>query len=322
MNIFITGGAGYIGSHISLQLLNVGHQVTIYDDLSLGFEENIDKRAIFIKGSTLDINLLRKSLSDNIDLVIHIAGYKAAGESMELPVKYTNNNINGSINLLNVLVELEIKNLIFSSSAAVYGNPNYLPVDENHELNPINYYGYTKLTVENLIQWYARLGKLNYVIFRFFNAVGYDKKGSIRCVEQNPANLLPIIMETANKTRKKMEVYGDTYDTSDGTGVRDYIHVSDLATAHEKAVDYLLENNNNLITNLATGEGYSVLEVINRVEVIISCKINYDIVNKREGDPSKVIASSNIAYDKLGWEPKFSDLETILQSMWNIYKGL
>ena len=129
-------------------------------------------------------------------------------------------------------------------------------------------------------------------------------------------------METANKTRKKMEVYGDTYDTSDGTGVRDYIHVSDLATAHEKAVDYLLENNNNLITNLATGEGYSVLEIINRVEDIISCKINYDIVNKREGDPSKVIASSNIAYDKLGWEPKFSDLETILQSMWNIYKSL
>ena len=322
MNIFITGGAGYIGSHISLQLLNVGHQVTIYDDLSLGFEENIDKRAIFIKGSTLDINLLRKSLSDNIDLVIHIAGYKAAGESMELPVKYTNNNINGSINLLNVLVELEIKNLIFSSSAAVYGNPNYLPVDESHELNPINYYGYTKLTVENLIQWYARLGKLNYVIFRFFNAVGYDKKGSIRCVEQNPANLLPIIMETANKTRKKMEVYGDTYDTSDGTGVRDYIHVSDLATAHEKAVDYLLENNNNLITNLATGEGFSVLEIINRVEDIKSCKINYDIVNKREGDPPKVIASSNIAHDKLGWEPQFSDLETILQSMWNIYKGL
>ena len=322
MNIFITGGAGYIGSHVSLQLLNAGHQVTIYDDLSLGFEENIDKRAVFIRGSTLDLDVLRKSLSDNFDLVIHLAGYKAAGESMELPVKYSNNNLNGSINLLNVLVELGIKNLIFSSSAAVYGNPNYLPVDESHELNPINYYGYTKLIVENLIQWYARLGKLNYVIFRFFNAVGYDKKGSIRCVEQNPANLLPIIMETANKTRKKMEVYGDTYDTSDGTGVRDYIHVSDLATAHEKAVDYLLENNNNLITNLATGEGYSVLEIINRVEVIISCKINYDIVNKREGDPSKVIASSNIAYDKLGWEPKFSDLETILQSMWNIYKGL
>ena len=322
MNIFITGGAGYIGSHVSMQLLNAGHDVTIYDDLSLGFEENIDKRAVFIKGSTLDLKLLRNSLSDNIDLVIHLAAYKSAEESMELPLKYSNNNINGSINLLNVLVELGIKNLIFSSTAGVYGNPNYLPVDESHELNPINYYGYTKLTVENLIQWYARLGKLNYVIFRFFNAVGYDKKGSIRCVEQNPANLLPIIMETANKTRKKMEVYGDTYDTSDGTGVRDYIHVSDLATAHEKAVDYLLENNNNLITNLATGEGYSVLEIINRVEDIISCKINYDIVNKREGDPSKIIASSNIAYDKLGWEPKFSDLETILQSMWNIYKGL
>ena len=322
MNIFITGGAGYIGSHVSMKLLNAGHDITIYDDLSLGFEENIDKRAVFIKGSTLDLKLLRNSLSDNIDLVIHLAAYKSAGESMELPLKYSNNNINGSINLLNVLVELGIKNLIFSSTAAVYGYPKYLPIDESHVLNPVNYYGYTKLTVENIIQWYAKLGKLNYVIFRYFNAAGYDIKSRIKCVEQNPANLLPIIMETANKTRKKMEVYGDTYDTSDGTGVRDYIHVSDLATAHEKAVDYLLENNNNLITNLATGEGYSVLEIINRVEDILSCKINYDIVNKREGDPSKVIASSNIAYDKLGWEPKFSDLETILQSMWNIYKGL
>ena len=322
MNIFITGGAGYIGSHVSMQLLNAGHNVTIYDDLSLGFEENIDQRAVFIKGSTLDLKLLRKSLSDNIDLVIHLAAYKAAGESMELPLKYSNNNIIGSINILNVLVELGIKNLIFSSTAAVYGYPNYLPIDESHALNPVNYYGYTKLAVENLIQWYARLGKLNYVIFRFFNAAGYDIKGRVKCVEQNPANLLPIIMETANNTRKSMEVYGDTYDTADGTGARDYIHVSDLAMAHEKAIDYLIENNSNLITNLATGEGYTVLEIIKRAENIISCKINYDIVSKREGDPSKLIASSNIAHDKLGWRPQLSDLETILHSMWNVYKGI
>jgi len=237
MKIFITGGAGYIGSHVSIQLLDAGHEVTVYDDLSLGFKENIDERAKFVNGSTLDLYHLKKSLSDNFDLVIHLAAYKAAGESMELPSIYSNNNINGSVNLINVMLEHGIKNLIFSSTAAVYGYPSYLPIDENHALNPINFYGYTKLVVENLIQWYAKLGKLNYVIFRFFNAAGYDANGRIKRVEQNPANLLPIIMETANKTRKKVEVYGDTYDTADGTGVRDYIHVSDLALAHEKAID-------------------------------------------------------------------------------------
>ena len=321
MKIFITGGAGYIGSHVSIQLLDAGHEVTVYDDLLLGFKENIDERAKFVNGSTLDLYHLKKSLSDNFDLVIHLAAYKAAGESMELPSIYSNNNINGSVNLLNVMVELGIKNLIFSSTAAVYGYPSYLPIDENHTVNPINFYGYTKLVIENLIQWYAKLGKLNYVIFRFFNAAGYDAKGRIKRVEQNPANLLPIIMETANKTRKKVEVYGDTYDTADGTGVRDYIHVSDLALAHEKAIDYLSEKNSNLITNLATGEGYSVLEIIKRVEDLISTKIIYDVVKKREGDPAVMIASSKIAYEELGWEPHFSRIDIILDSMWNIYKG-
>tara|TARA_B100001245_G_scaffold224723_1_gene198731 strand:+ start:8450 stop:9418 length:969 start_codon:yes stop_codon:yes gene_type:complete len=321
MKIFITGGAGYIGSHVSIQLLDAGHEVTVYDDLSLGFKENIDERAKFVNGSTLDLYHLKKSLSDNFDLVIHLAAYKAAGESMELPSIYSNNNINGSVNLINVMLEHGIKNLIFSSTAAVYGYPSYLPIDENHALNPINFYGYTKLVVENLIQWYAKLGKLNYVIFRFFNAAGYDANGRIKRVEQNPANLLPIIMETANKTRKRVEVYGDTYDTADGTGVRDYIHVSDLALAHEKAIDYLSEKNSNLITNLATGEGYSVLEIIKRVEDLISTKIIYDVVKKREGDPAVMIASSKIAYEELGWEPHFSRIDIILDSMWNIYKG-
>ena len=320
MKIFITGGAGYIGSHVSLQLLNAGHEITIYDDLSLSSLKNIDKRAKFIKGSTLDISLLEKSLLDDIDLVIHLAGYKAARESMETPSKYSNNNINGSINLLNAMGKHSIKKLIFSSTAAVYGSPSYLPIDENHSLDPINFYGYTKLAIEDFIKWYGKLEKINYVIFRFFNAAGYDTNGRVKFVEQNPTNLLPIIMETANKTRKKMEVYGNTYDTHDGTGVRDYIHVSDLALAHEKAIDYLSKNNSDLITNLATGKGYSVLEIINRFEDLISIKINYDIVNKREGDLATMVALSKIAYDKLDWEPRFSDIDTILNSMWNIYK--
>ena len=320
MKIFITGGAGYIGSHVSLQLLNAGHEVTIYDDLSLSSINNVDKRAKFIEGSTLDISLLEKSLSDNINLVIHLAGYKAAGESMEIPSKYSNNNINGSINLLNAMGKHGINKLIFSSTAAVYGSPSYLPIDENHSLDPINFYGYTKLVIEDFIKWYGKLEKINYVIFRFFNAAGYDINGRVKCIEQNPTNLLPIIMETANRMRKKMKVYGNTYDTHDGTGVRDYIHVSDLALAHEKAIDYLSKNNSDLITNLATGEGYSVLEIINRFEDLISIKINYDIVNKRKGDLAMMVALSKIAYDKLGWEPCFSDIDTILNSMWNIYK--
>lgn len=321
MKIFITGGAGYIGSHVSIQLLDAGHEVTVYDDLLAGSKENIDEQAKFIKGSTLDLNHLKKSLSDNFDLVVHLAAYKAAGESMELPSKYSNNNINGSVNVLNVMLEHGIKNLVFSSTAAVYGYPSYLPIDENHALNPINFYGYTKLVIENLIQWYAKLGKLNYVIFRFFNAAGYDDKGRIKRVEQNAANLLPIIMETANKIRKNVEVYGDTHDTADGTGVRDYIHVSDLALAHEKAIDYLSKKNSNLITNLATGKGYSVLEIIKRFEDLISTNIAYDVVKKREGDPASLVASSKIAYEELGWEPHFSRIDIILDSMWNIYKG-
>ena len=320
MNIFMTGGAGYIGSHVVMQLLDAGHKVTVYDDLSLGFKENIDDRAKFIEGSTLDINHLKISMSEDFDLVIHLAAYKAAGESMILPSKYSSNNINGSINLLNSILELGIKNVIFSSTAAVYGYPNYIPVDENHELNPINFYGYTKLVIENLIQWYAKLGELNYVIFRFFNAAGYDIKGRIKCIEKNPANLLPIVMETANKSRKKMEIFGDSYDTPDGTGVRDYIHVSDLARAHENAINFLSNQKSNLITNLATGEGYSVYEIIKLAEKSSGVKINYHIANKRDGDPSVLIASSKLAYDELNWKPKYSKIDTILDSMWNIYK--
>ncbi|MDP6877506.1 MAG: UDP-glucose 4-epimerase GalE [Candidatus Marinimicrobia bacterium] len=320
MNIFITGGAGYIGSHVAIQLLDAGHKVTVYDDLSLGSKENIDNRAKFIEGSTLDINHLKISMSENFDLVIHLAAYKAAEESMILPSKYSNNNINGSINLLNLILELGIKNLIFSSTAAVYGYPNYIPVDENHELNPINFYGHTKLVIENLIQWYAKLGELNYVIFRFFNAAGYDTKGRIKCIEQNPANLLPIIMETANKSRKKIEIFGDSYDTPDGTGVRDYIHVSDLARAHENAINFLSNQKSNLITNLATGEGYSVHEIIKLAEKLSGDKINYHIANKRDGDPPVLIASSKLATDELNWKPKYPKIDTILDSRWSIYK--
>jgi UDP-glucose 4-epimerase len=321
MKIFVTGGAGYIGSHVVFELCDAGHEVTIYDDMSLGREENIDSRAKFVLGSTLDRQQLVKSLSSEyFDAVIHLAAWKAAGESMDNPQKYAENNILGSLNLINVVSEAKIKNFVFSSTAAVYGFPSYLPIDEKHPINPANYYGYTKVFVEDNLKWYSQLKGLNYVALRYFNAAGYDVNGRIRGKEKNPNNLLPIVMETASGVRDKVQIYGDDYDTIDGTGVRDYIHVNDLATAHVLALKYLVENKKNLIVNLSTESGYSVLEAINKAKEITGREIPYQIIDRRDGDPDTVVASCKKANKILNWKAKYSDLETILSTMWNIYK--
>ncbi|MCJ7802039.1 MAG: UDP-glucose 4-epimerase GalE [Candidatus Marinimicrobia bacterium] len=321
MKIFVTGGAGYIGSHVVYELCDVGHEVTIYDDMSLGREENIDKRAKFILGSTLDNQQLNKALNDKgFDAVIHLAAWKAAGESMEKPGKYAVNNIVGSMNLINAVNDACIKNFVFSSTAAVYGSPSYLPIDEEHPINPANYYGYTKVFVEENLRWYSQLKGLNYVALRYFNAAGYDVQGRIRGKEKNPNNLLPIIMETACGMRDKVQVYGNDYDTIDGTGVRDYIHVNDLATAHVLALSYLIDKKKNLIVNLSTERGYSVLEAINKAKEITGKDIPYQIVGRRDGDPDTVVASFTKANKILNWKAKYSDLKTILSTMWNIYK--
>lgn len=321
MKIFVTGGAGYIGSHIVFELCDAGHNVTIYDDMSLGREENIDKRADFVLGSTLDKQRLAKALiNEEFDAVIHLAAWKAAGESMVKPEKYAENNIFGSMNLLNAVTDTGIKNFVFSSTAAVYGFPCYLPMDEKHPVNPANYYGYTKVFVEDNLKWYSQLKGLNYAVLRYFNAAGYDVKGRITGKENNPNNLLPIIMETASGMRDKVQVYGDDYDTIDGTGVRDYIHVNDLAVAHVLALKYLMDNKKNLIVNLSTERGYSVLETINKAKEITGKEIPYQIVSRRDGDPAKVVASFAKANKMLNWDTKYSDLKTILSTMWNIYK--
>ena len=221
---------------------------------------------------------------------------------------------------MNTIGKYGIKNLIFSSTAAVYGYPTYLPLDENHSLAPINFYGYTKLVIEDLIKWYGKLGIINYVIFRFFNAAGYDINGRVKCVEQNPNNLLPIIMETANKTRKKMKVYGDTYDTNDGTCVRDYIHVNDLATAHVQAMNHISNTKEDIVVNLATGDGHSVLDVIHKAIEVSGNNIPYDIVERRTGDPGTVLAVSKKAFKLLNWTPGYSDLDTLIRSAWEVYR--
>ena len=320
MKILVTGGAGYIGSHVVLDLLEADHDVIILDDLSLGVELNIHSDAQFIFGSTLDNEALKVCFRDQVDAVIHLAGFKAAGESMTDPEKYSKNNISGTINLLNAMTDHGVHTFVFSSSAAVYGYPEYLPIDEDHPTDPINYYGFTKLVIESFLEWYGKLRGLKYVSLRCFNAAGYDPKGRILGLEQNPANLVPIVMEVAAGGRDKMEVFGDDYDTPDGTGVRDYIHVSDLASAHVKALDYL-QSGDSIMVNLATGEGYSVLDVIEKAREITGHPIPYEITVRREGDPAKLIATSESAGELLDWEPKLSDLESLLKTTWRVYSA-
>jgi UDP-glucose 4-epimerase len=318
MKILVTGGAGYIGSHVVLALCEGGYEVVVLDDLSSGNREAVDDRAEFIQGSTLNNDNVATALN-GVDAVIHLAAFKAAGESMIDPGKYSQNNISGTISLLNAMITYEVDKFIFSSTAAVYGYPKYLPLDENHPLEPINYYGFTKLEIERILKWYGELKGLKYATLRYFNAAGYDPQRRIQFLEKNPANLIPIVMEVASGRREKMEVFGNDYDTSDGTGVRDYIHVTDLATAHVKAIEYLNENES-IILNLATGESHSVLDVINKTKEISGKNIPYHIVDRRPGDPAELYAGTTLAFDQLDWKANHSGLKSLIETTWQVYK--
>jgi UDP-glucose 4-epimerase len=320
MKILVTGGAGYIGSHVVYELIDQGHDVTILDDMSLGLVENIDPRSIFSQGSTHSDSDLDSVLSVGFDGIIHLAAWKAAGESMTDPAKYAHNNLIGTINLLNACDRHGIKRFVFSSTSSVYGNPEYIPIDENHPTEPISYYGETKLQVEKNLKWFSELKGIRFGVLRYFNAAGYDIKGRIKGRERNALNLIPITMEVAAGIREKMQVFGDNYDTHDGTGVRDYIHVSDLAIAHRKALNYISENDKDLLVNLATGEGHSVLDVINKSKEVSGRDIPFDIVGRRAGDPATVVAVSNRANKVLDWSTKYSDLDTLIRTSWDIYK--
>jgi UDP-glucose 4-epimerase len=320
MKILVIGGAGYIGGHVVRELLDQKHTVTVYDNLSSGSKENLFPEASFIKGDILDYVLLKKTMSAGFDGLVHLAALKAAGESMTAVEKYCTNNIVGTINILNGASECAINKFIFSSTAAVYGSPVYLPMDEKHPLNPKNFYGFTKLEIERLLDWYSRIRGINYAALRYFNAAGYDTQDRCTALERDPQNLLPIIMEVAAGMRKNFCIYGNDYDTRDGTGVRDYIHVTDLAKAHVKALDYIEKNKTNLTVNLGSQTGISVMEMVENARRITKQPIEAIISGRRPGDPGTVLATAAYAKLVLGWEAGFSDVETLISSTWKVYK--
>jgi UDP-glucose 4-epimerase len=320
MNILIIGGAGYIGSHVAQEFLAQGHRVTVYDNLSTGLRENLLPGAVFIHGDIHDYPGLVRAMNGGFDAHVHLAASKAAGESMLQPEKYSRNNIIGTLNILNAAAETGIKNIVFSSSAAVYGEPEYLPIDENHPTKPENYYGFTKLEIERFLGWYEKLKGIRYAVLRYFNAAGYDVNGVIKGLEQNPANLLPVVMEAACGMRPEVRLFGNDYDTPDGTCIRDYIHVSDLAAGHAAALDYIVKNNKSLTVNLGSETGSSVTEIIETARRITGKPIPVKIAGRRPGDPAKLTASSARALELLGWKAQYSDKETLIKTSWEVYK--
>ena len=317
--VLVVGGAGYIGSHVVKALRDAGKSPVVFDNLSSGLRENLLPEIPLILGDTLFPEQLKPAMS-GVDSIIHMAALKAAGESMTEPEKYAKNNISGTVNLLNAATAAKVKYFVFSSSAAVYGEPQYLPLDEAHPAEPLNFYGYTKLIIENLLRWYSQLRGMRFSSLRYFNAAGYDVDGELNGLEHEPNNLLPIVLETIMGRREKVEVFGTDYDTRDGSCIRDYIHVSDLADAHLRALDYLKCENQDLVVNLGTSKGLSVLEIMQIAREVSGAEFKYTLGPRRAGDPAVVLAKADLAAELLGWRAKHSDAQTLLETSLRAYR--
>ena len=323
VNVLVIGGAGYIGSHVVLDLCDAGYFVVVFDNFSTGFKNNVDKRAVIEEGDILNEGDLKQVFQKyNIQYVMHFCALKSPEDSMKNPEKYSRNNIIGTLNIIHQMLANKIYNIIFSSSCAVYGKSIYTPIDEDHPLDPVNYYGFTKLENERILKWYSELTNLKFVSLRYFNAAGYDRDYRIRIPEKNPTNLLPVIMEILIGLRKNLDIFGNDYLTKDGTCIRDFIHVNDLASAHLKSISYLEKGGESDIFNLASGIGYSVLEIVKAVEKSTNMKIPLVFKSRRYGDPDVVISKTKHKNNPLNWTTEFSDINTIIDTMFQVYSKL
>ncbi|WP_294097173.1 UDP-glucose 4-epimerase GalE [uncultured Cetobacterium sp.] len=322
-SILVTGGAGYIGSHAVVELLDSGYDVIVLDNLENGYIELVDSRAKFYKGDIRDISTFENIFIENkIDAVMNFAGYIKVGESVNEPNKYYLNNTYGVMNIIEVMKKYNVKNIIFSSTAAVYGEVKCDGlVYEDYPTNPINPYGWSKLMAERVIIDAAKAFGLNYSIFRYFNVGGAHEKYHIGQKGEGVTALIPIILQTAKGERERLSIYGDDYSTSDGTGIRDYIHVVDLVKAHIAALPSL-EKNTSGIYNLGNGTGFSVLEMLNAAKQVTGIDIKSEIIERRAGDPASVVAASEKAREVLGWKPEYIDVSKIIETAWNWYKSL
>jgi len=316
--ILVTGGAGYIGSHAVKALQQVGYKVVILDNLVYGHQDIAETLgAELIIGDTNDRALLDRLFSDRqISAVMHFAAYAYVGESVTQPDKYYRNNVVGTLSLLEAMIAANIKTFVFSSTCASYGVPQQIPITEDHPQSPINPYGATKLMVERILQDFDIAYGLKSVIFRYFNAAGADFDGAIGEDHDPETHLIPLVLQTAMGIREAITVYGSDYPTADGTCIRDYIHVTDLAEAHVLGLEYLLKGNKSEIFNLGNGNGFSVKEVIDAAKQITGKPINVVMGDRRAGDPPALVGSSEKARAILNWQPKYADLNLILQHAW------
>lgn len=317
MTILVLGGAGYIGSHTVYELIDRGEDVVIIDNLETGHIEAVHEKARFYKGDIRDRDFLESVFEkEKIDAVIHFAANSLVGESMTNPLKYYDNNLCGTKVLLEAMVAHGIDKIVFSSTAATYGEPERVPILESDKTEPTNAYGETKLSMEKMFKWTAKAHNLRYVSLRYFNACGAHESGKIGEAHNPESHLIPLILQVPNGQRESIAIFGEDYDTKDGTCVRDYIHVTDLAQAHILAVKYLAEGGESNIFNLGNGVGFTVKEVIDTARKVTGDEIKAVVSPRRAGDPAQLIASSDKARSVLGWKPEHDDLEEIIASAW------
>ena len=317
MRLLVLGGAGYIGSHTAVELLDRGHEVVIADNLITGYKQAVPKEAVFYQGDIRDYNFLNNLFkTEKIDAVIHFAAFSLVGESVANPLKYYENNLYGTKVLLQAMIDNNVDKIVFSSTAATYGEPENIPILESDRTCPTNPYGETKLAMEKMMKWSANAYQLRYVSLRYFNACGAHKSGKLGEAHNPESHLIPLVLQVPNGKRESVSIYGTDYDTPDGTCIRDYIHVTDLAEAHILAVEYLMKGGESNVFNLGNGVGYSVREVIETARKVTGHPIPAVEIPRRAGDPARLVASGEKAKTVLGWEPKITSLEDIIRSAW------
>lgn len=321
MAVLVCGGAGYIGSHVVKLLVENNQEVVVVDNLETGHVDAVDEKAILELGDLKDTEFLdRVFTKHNIDGVIDFAAFSLVGESVEEPLKYFENNFYGTLCLLKTMKQHNVNNIVFSSTAATYGEAENMPILETDKTEPTNPYGESKLAVEKMFKWAANAYGLKYTILRYFNVAGAYPSGEIGEAHSCETHLIPIILQVALGQREKIGIYGDDYSTEDGTCIRDYIHVMDLADAHLLALERLKKGGDNQIFNLGNGEGFSVKQVIEVARMITGHEIPAEVLQRRAGDPAKLVASSEKAKKILKWKPKYDKLEQIIESAWNWHK--